>query len=100
MAPRDLVGIFLVGGSSRIPLAAHLIHTELQVAPTTLEQPETVVVEGAVCIGATPGPGGAHSGVPRAWAPRPGPPPRQRPPVRYPAPPRNPAAVGPRPPVG
>jgi hypothetical protein len=52
LAPRDLVGIFLVGGSSRIPLCAHLIHTELQVAPTTLEQPETVVVEGALCIGA------------------------------------------------
>src|SRR5581483_6719268 len=38
--------------SSRIPLCAHLIHTELQVAPTTLEQPETVVVEGSLCIGA------------------------------------------------
>src|SRR6266508_2599939 len=51
MSARDLVGIFLVGGSSRIPLCAHLIHTELQVAPTTLEQPETVVVEGSLCIG-------------------------------------------------
>src|SRR6266540_4027795 len=61
----QLVGIFLVGGSSRIPLAAHLIHTELGVAPTTLEQPETVVVEGALCIGAAVGRGGAVSGVPR-----------------------------------
>jgi molecular chaperone DnaK len=52
MTAKDLVGIFLVGGSSRIPLCAHLIHTELQVAPTTLEQPETVVVEGSLCIGA------------------------------------------------
>ncbi len=72
---RDLVGIFLVGGSSRIPLAAHLIHTELQVPPTTLEQPETVVVEGSLCIGApTPPPGAAHpghSGVPRAFTPQP-----------------------------
>ncbi|HZE38541.1 MAG TPA: Hsp70 family protein, partial [Stackebrandtia sp.] len=50
--PKDLVGIFLVGGSSRIPLAAHLIHTELGLPPTILEQPETVVVEGALCIGA------------------------------------------------
>jgi molecular chaperone DnaK len=51
LAPRDLVGIFLVGGSSRIPLAAHLIHSELGVAPTTLDQPETVVAEGALFIG-------------------------------------------------
>jgi actin-like ATPase involved in cell morphogenesis len=50
--PHELTGIFLVGGSSRIPLAAHMIHTALGVAPTTLEQPETVVVEGALCIGA------------------------------------------------
>src|SRR5205085_2242676 len=57
LAPKDLVGIFLVGGSSRIPLAAHLIHTELTVAPTTLEQPETVVVEGALCIGVNRGTG-------------------------------------------
>lgn len=57
VAAKDLVGIFLVGGSSRIPLAAHLIHTELGVAPTTLDQPETVVVDGALRIGA--------SGLPR-----------------------------------
>ncbi|MDG4831061.1 Hsp70 family protein [Solwaraspora sp. WMMD1047] len=66
LAPADLVGIFLVGGSSRIPLAAHLIHTGLGVAPTTLEQPETVVAEGALCLGAPTGvPHGGHSGVPR-----------------------------------
>jgi molecular chaperone DnaK len=65
--PGDLVGIFLVGGSSRIPLAAHLIHTELGVPPTTLEQPETVVAEGALYL--APGAGlahtGTHSGIPR-----------------------------------
>jgi actin-like ATPase involved in cell morphogenesis len=90
ISAKDLVGIFLVGGSSRIPLAAHLIHTELQLAPTTLEQPETVVVEGALCIGApAPPPGAArpgHSGVPRPFTPvqpgRPGAgPQQQRPPV-------------------
>ena len=52
LEPRDLVGIFLVGGSSRIPMAAQLLASELGVAPTTLEQPETVVVEGAMCLGA------------------------------------------------
>src|SRR5258705_12125665 len=59
LSPKDLVGIFLVGGSSRIPLAAHLIHTELGVAPTTLEQPETVVVQGALTI-VPPGAGGGR----------------------------------------
>ncbi|HWB36433.1 MAG TPA: Hsp70 family protein, partial [Rugosimonospora sp.] len=78
----DLAGIFLVGGSSRIPLAAHMIHTELGLPPTILEQPETVVVEGALCIGAPPpkpgtaGPA-AHSGVPQVFTPPPRPvPPR------------------------
>jgi molecular chaperone DnaK (HSP70) len=70
LAPKDLVGIFLVGGSSRIPLAAHLIHTELGTAPTTLEQPETVVVEGALCIGAAVTPVRA-SGMPRQVTPQP-----------------------------
>jgi hypothetical protein len=69
LTPTDLVGIFLVGGSSRIPLAAHLIHSELGLAPTTLEQPETVVVEGALCIGVARPAGGGHSGVPRTVAP-------------------------------
>ncbi|GLL07992.1 Hsp70 family protein [Dactylosporangium matsuzakiense] len=78
LQPKDLVGIFLVGGSSRIPLAAHLIHTELGVAPTTLEQPETVVVEGALCIGAAVPPQLA-SGTPRTAT---APPPMQRPPVQ------------------
>jgi hypothetical protein len=63
LRPKDLVGIFLVGGSSRIPLVGHLIHTELGVAPTTLEQPETVVVEGALCIGASR----AHVPVTASW---------------------------------
>jgi molecular chaperone DnaK len=50
IAPEDLVGVFLVGGSSRIPLAARLIHQTLGVAPTTLEQPETAVAEGVLCL--------------------------------------------------
>ncbi|WP_432967893.1 Hsp70 family protein [Dactylosporangium sp. CA-233914] len=77
LQPKDMVGIFLVGGSSRIPLAAHLIHTELGVAPTTLEQPETVVVEGALCIGAAVPPG-RTSGTPRTVTPPPAPQPPQR----------------------
>ncbi|AVT35132.1 Hsp70 family protein [Plantactinospora sp. BB1] len=61
--PADLVGIFLVGGSSRIPLAARLIHAELGVAPTTLEQPETAVAEGALRLDDPPA-GPAHRPVP------------------------------------
>ncbi|MGI5239335.1 Hsp70 family protein [Dactylosporangium sp. CA-139066] len=39
--------VFLVGGSSRIPLAATALHRAIAVPPTTLERPETVVAEGA-----------------------------------------------------
>ncbi|MGX7673111.1 Hsp70 family protein [Plantactinospora sp. DSM 117369] len=78
--PADLVGIFLVGGSSRIPLAARLIHAELGVAPTTLEQPETVVAEGALRLddpparpAPVPSPGPALAGSARGGsAPPPG----------------------------
>jgi len=67
--PADqLAGIFLVGGSSRIPLAAHLIHTALGIAPTTLEQPQTVVAEGALFLDrpvSAPAIGLATSGIPR-----------------------------------
>ncbi|WP_422769519.1 Hsp70 family protein [Plantactinospora sp. WMMC1484] len=70
--PTDLAGIFLVGGSSRIPLAARLIHTELGVAPTALEQPETVVAEGALRLDGRPaGSGGGLRDA--AGVARPGP---------------------------
>src|SRR5439155_21363884 len=45
--PRDRVaGVFLVGGSSRIPLVATEVHRALKLAPTVIEQPELVVAEG------------------------------------------------------
>ncbi len=72
LTPRDLVGIFLVGGSSRIPMAGNLVHSSLGVAPTALEQPETVVVEGALCVGGAPTQRPV-SGMPRPVAPRQGP---------------------------
>jgi molecular chaperone DnaK len=46
--PADLAGIFLVGGSSRIPLVSRLLHQRCGVVPTTLDQPETVVARGAL----------------------------------------------------
>ncbi|MEV8516313.1 Hsp70 family protein [Dactylosporangium sp. NPDC051484] len=48
LRPDQLAGMFLVGGSSRLPLAARLLHAELGIAPTVLEQPELPVAEGAL----------------------------------------------------
>ncbi|HET6394132.1 MAG TPA: Hsp70 family protein [Blastococcus sp.] len=47
MTPDRLVGIYLVGGSSRIPLIATLIAEQLRIVPTSLDQPETAVALGA-----------------------------------------------------
>jgi hypothetical protein len=49
-----LAGVFLVGGSSRIPLVATLLERELGIAPTVIEQPELVVGEGSLRTGAVP----------------------------------------------
>ncbi|ALG13849.1 type VII secretion-associated protein [Kibdelosporangium phytohabitans] len=40
--------VFLVGGSSRIPMVARLVHERIGIVPTTLDQPETVVARGAL----------------------------------------------------
>ncbi|MEU4369675.1 Hsp70 family protein [Micromonospora chersina] len=48
LTPDRLAGLFLVGGSSRIPLVARLLHADLGIAPTVLEQPELPVAEGAL----------------------------------------------------
>ncbi|SDL69618.1 Hsp70 protein [Glycomyces sambucus] len=40
--------VFLVGGASRMPLVATMLHRELGTAPTVLDQPEVVVAEGSV----------------------------------------------------
>ncbi|NES29022.1 Hsp70 family protein [Micromonospora terminaliae] len=48
LTPERLAGLFLVGGSSRIPLVARLLHAELGIAPAVLEQPELPVAEGAL----------------------------------------------------
>jgi hypothetical protein len=44
----DPAAVLLVGGSSRIPLVATLLHRRFRVAPTVLEQPELVVALGSV----------------------------------------------------
>ncbi|MCT2581809.1 Hsp70 family protein [Actinophytocola sp. S1-96] len=42
-----LTGVYLVGGSSRVPLVATLMAERLGVVPTALDQPETAVALGA-----------------------------------------------------
>ncbi|WP_320069302.1 Hsp70 family protein [Micromonospora sp. RTGN7] len=48
LTPDRLAGLFLVGGPTRMPLVARMLHAELGVAPTVLEQPELPVAEGAL----------------------------------------------------
>jgi hypothetical protein len=49
-------GVLLVGGSSRIPLAASLLHRALRMAPTVIEQPELVVAYGSLFAIVEPSP--------------------------------------------
>jgi hypothetical protein len=60
MTAQSLAGIYLVGGSSRIPLIARLIAERLGVLPTSLDQPETAVALGAHHVPA----GGAQPALP------------------------------------
>jgi actin-like ATPase involved in cell morphogenesis len=72
--PREHVaGVFLVGGSSRIPLAATLLHRTLRIAPTVIDHPELVVAEGALHNGPAP--------VPTSAPPSPSPSPSPSPPA-------------------
>ncbi|MGC4835460.1 Hsp70 family protein [Micromonospora vinacea] len=89
LSPDQLAGLFLVGGSSRIPLVARMLHAELGIAPTVLDQPELPVAEGALTDlplrKALPAP--AYAGAPLA-PPAPAP-------VSPPAPAGSPAPVVP-----
>ncbi|WAL67374.1 Hsp70 family protein [Amycolatopsis cynarae] len=52
LTPDRLAGIFLVGGSSRLPLVGSLISEKLGVVPSSLDQPETAVALGAHYVSA------------------------------------------------
>jgi Ethanolamine utilization protein EutJ (predicted chaperonin) len=56
VGPDELAGIFLVGGSSRMPLVASKLHARLGVAPAVPEQPELPVAYGALLAVAAPAP--------------------------------------------
>ncbi|MCX5116209.1 Hsp70 family protein [Micromonospora sp. NBC_00362] len=89
LRPDQLDGLFLVGGSSRIPLVARMLHAELGIAPTVLDQPELPVAEGALTDLPLrkPLPAPAYAGAPLA-PPAPAP-------VSPPAPAGSPAPVVP-----
>jgi hypothetical protein len=90
VAPGDLAGLFLVGGSSRMPLAGMLLHRHLGVAPTVVEQPELVVAEGSLRARPT---GAARPPEGPDWPGEPPPPPEPVEPSRWLSP-RVLAAVG------
>ncbi|MGI5175234.1 Hsp70 family protein [Dactylosporangium sp. CA-152071] len=46
--PEAVAGWFLVGGGTRTPLIATMLHRATRVAPTVLEEPQLVVAEGAL----------------------------------------------------
>ncbi|MDW5322394.1 Hsp70 family protein [Plantactinospora sp. KLBMP9567] len=48
VTPADLAGVYLVGGASRYPLVATLLHQSFALTPTAIEQPELAVAEGAI----------------------------------------------------
>jgi hypothetical protein len=73
----QLAGIFMVGGASRMPLAATMLHREFGIAPTLIEQPEMVVSEGAVLAATAAEPTAAALpgvGLPPVTPPAQGPP--------------------------
>jgi Rieske Fe-S protein/Ethanolamine utilization protein EutJ (predicted chaperonin) len=47
---QDIAAVFLVGGASRMPLAATLLHRALRFAPTAIEQPQLVVAGGSLHV--------------------------------------------------
>jgi hypothetical protein len=93
----QLAGVFLVGGSSRVPIVATLLERELGIAPTAIEQPELVVGEGSLWTAeltrALQGQTQSHQQGP----PQPAPPTRATAQVSAPPIPQNPMHQGPPP---
>jgi molecular chaperone DnaK (HSP70) len=56
-----LAAVFLIGGSSRIPLAALLLHRAFGVAPVLVDRPDLVVARGAALPGSRPAPAPVES---------------------------------------
>src|SRR5689334_12489904 len=82
LTQENIAGLLLVGGASRVPLVATLLHRSLNIAPVATEQPELIVAEGALqSVAPQPqavhGPAQTHgaqvTGVPVSGAPVSGP---------------------------
>jgi hypothetical protein len=56
IAADRVAGVLLVGGATRVPLVATLLHQRLGIAPTVMDQPELVVALGGLQAGAAPTP--------------------------------------------
>ncbi|MDQ7908162.1 Hsp70 family protein [Phytohabitans sp. ZYX-F-186] len=93
VAAAGLTGLFLVGGSSRMPLVGRLLHRHLGVAPTVVEQPELVVAEGSLHARPIAAPPGEAAPPGPDWPGEPPPPPEPVEPRRRLSP-RVLAAVG------
>ena len=81
LAEGRLAGVFLVGGASRTPLVATLLHQTLGEPPLAIEQPEMVVAEGSLFATSTAGANRANTVEfetvrPTSGAPTSGPPAR------------------------
>jgi hypothetical protein len=82
-----LAGVFLVGGASRVPLVATLLHQALGIAPVILEQPELVVAHGSLLAdGPTAPTGPLPAPISEPPPVQQQPPPVAEPPVAEPAP--------------
>jgi hypothetical protein len=92
LTPDRLAGIYLVGGSSRIPLVAAMIAEQLRILPTNLDQPETAVALGALHV-PQEGTSLRTEALPEERTTHIAPPPR--PPARPAAAPRPPASTSP-----
>lgn len=62
----EIAGLFLVGGGSRVPLAATLLHRATRIAPSVLDHPELVVAAGSLATTPPPAhvPGQRTPGLP------------------------------------
>ena len=46
--PEQVAGLFLIGGSARVPLASTLLHRAMRIEPTLIEVPDLVVAAGSL----------------------------------------------------
>jgi molecular chaperone DnaK (HSP70) len=70
LTQEDIAGLLLVGGSSRVPMVATLLHRTLNIPPVATEQPELIVAEGALqSVAPAPQQGFTHGPAPVSGAP-------------------------------